>query len=97
MKKADRELAIHKMRRMIKLAIEDQSELIAQDISSLQAKVTRQMTKREELVERRNKEIIRLRGLELDISSYQDSRKEHEAQLEDDKAERGPKSPRKPV
>jgi chromosome segregation protein len=67
---------------MIKLAIEDQSELIAQEISSLQAKVTRQMTKREELVEQRNKEIIRLRGLELDISSYQDGKTELEAQLE---------------
>ncbi len=74
MDKADRELALHKMRRMIKLALEDQSELIAQEITSLQTKITRQMSKREELAEQRNMEIIRLRGLELDQAGYQEDK-----------------------
>ncbi len=81
MKKSDRDIAMHKMRRMIKLAIDDRSDIVAQEISNLQIKITRQMSKREDQVELRNKEIIRQRGLEIDAASHEEALAQLEAKL----------------
>ncbi len=81
MSKPDRDLAVHKMRRMIMLAIEDQSDLVAQEMTSLQAKITRQMSKREEQIELRNKEIIRQRGLEIDCAAHEEALKQIDTKL----------------
>lgn len=83
MKKSDREIALHKMRRMIKLAIEDQSDILAQEITSLQAKITRQMSKREDQIELRNKEIIRQRGLEIDCAAHEETLAQLERRLKE--------------
>lgn len=75
MSKQDRDLALHKMRRMLKLALDDNSEKIAYELSQLQTKITHQMALREELVEARNKHIIRLRGVELDIVALEEAQR----------------------
>lgn len=82
MDRADRELALHKMRRMLRLAIEDRSDVLAQEISGLQSKVTRQMGRREDIVEERNKEVIKLRGLELDLAAIEEATAALSSQLE---------------
>lgn len=83
MKKSDRDIAMHKMRRMIKLAIDDQSDIVAQEISSLQVKITRQMSKREDQIELRSKEIIRQRGLEIDYAIREEALAQLEARLQE--------------
>lgn len=92
MKKSDRDIALHKMRRMIKLAIDDQSDIVAQEISSLQVKITRQMSKREDQIELRNKEIIRQRGLEIDCATHEEMLTQLEVRLRElDKASKDTK------
>lgn len=86
MNKKDRDLAFHKLRRMLKLVLDDKSEEAAQEVSRLQAKITRQMAIREDLIEERNTFIIRLRSYELDTASLQEQLAQDEQRLELDSA-----------
>ncbi len=63
------ELAMIRLKRMLKFAIEDNAAELALRISELQQDIAKVMAKREEIVEKHTHETIALRSTELDLAS----------------------------
>jgi chromosome segregation protein len=63
------ELAMIRLKRMLKFAIEDNAAELALRISELQQDIAKVMAKREEIVEKHTHETIALRSAELDLAS----------------------------
>lgn len=72
---------ILKITKILELAGQDDATEMALSFSKLQNTITRTMSRREEIIERQTKDIIRLRSLELDISANQSSKKELELKI----------------
>lgn len=64
-------IMLHKLIRMVKLAHESDLADAPEKIAKLQQQVSREMTKREEVIEKQTAVIIRVRSLELDIHSQE--------------------------
>ncbi len=64
-------LTLHKLARLIRLASEDQSDQLTAQVGKLQNLTTKVLGRREEVAERLTEEVLRLRSLELDISSIE--------------------------
>lgn len=67
---------ILKITKILELAGLDDATEMALEFSKLQNTISRTMSRREEIIEKQTKDIIRLRSLELDISANQNSQKD---------------------
>jgi chromosome segregation protein len=67
---------ILKISKILELAGLDDATEMALEFSKLQNTISRTMSRREEIIEKQTKDIIRLRSLELDISANQNSQKD---------------------
>lgn len=62
-------LALHKLMRMVKLASEADMSQLPGEIGRAQQKITRELAKREEIIEQQTTLVIKIRSLELDINA----------------------------
>ena len=70
-KRSELTLALHKLIRMVKLASEADLSTLPSDIAKAQRKITRELSKREEVVESQTGTIIKMRSVELDINAVE--------------------------
>lgn len=62
-------LALHKLMRMMKLASEADMSQLPGEIGRAQQKITRELAKREEIIDQQTTLVIKIRSLELDINA----------------------------
>ncbi len=75
------QILLHKLIRMVKLATEADLSDLPTKISRLQQGIARELSKREEVVEKQTAEIIKQRSVELDINALEKTKKELESKL----------------
>jgi len=69
--KKDLDTSLKKLSDILEIAQQEDFEEIAFNVIDLQNKIGRHMSKREDVVDRQTQEVIRLRSIELDISSIE--------------------------
>ena len=72
---------ILKITKILELAGLDDATEMALEFSKLQNTISRTMSRREEIIDKQTKDIIRLRSLELDLSANQNSQEDLKEQL----------------
>ncbi len=74
-------LALHKLIRSVKLASESDLTAVPLEIAKLQQQISREIARREDIVEQQTTEIIKVRSIELDIHALEREEIELQARL----------------